>query len=145
MNVHRPLALVLLVLIVGCGAKAHQPTLRLVKNGQPFRPEEDKGEQMNVTLYPEGGGNESYLAGPLEPDEGLFQIRGPQNKGIPPGRYKVAIEKIQMPIPGKVSKPSSGPPKDLMKDLLGGRYSRDKTTLTCEITGKEEEIKVEVK
>src|SRR5438067_1380920 len=100
MLVRRLLPWVVMVMIAGCGGKAHQPVIRLVKDGKPFAPDETKGEQMMVTLHPLGGGTETYMAGPLEPEEGMFQVRGDRMKGIPPGEYRVAIQLMQMPVGG---------------------------------------------
>jgi hypothetical protein len=107
-------------LAAGCGGGHHKVEGQLVKGGKPFTVSE-KGV-IQIAFYQEGDKENAALPASFKPD-GSFVVNGRDGKGIPPGTYRVSVVALD-PYP-------SGP------DLLGGKYTADKTTLKQEIKGGE--------
>src|SRR4051794_40059292 len=93
--------LLLLALISGCGTpdKAVAVSGTVLKDGKPFTfaaeglPPGDPGFRLGfVTL---GGGDKpgdaSYAR--FSPTDGTFQVSGPKGKGLPPGKYRITVQK----------------------------------------------------
>jgi hypothetical protein len=103
----------------GCGdsgfvkARGH-----VIKGGAPFITNE--GEGMRIALAPlemtQGDKYDSYAAA-YDPDDGSFFVMGKQDKGLPPGKYRVSIELMKK-----------------KEDLLNGKLLGAKSPLTLEVT-----------
>jgi hypothetical protein len=101
----------------GCGGGSNISSIsgKIVKDGQPFKLSE-KGV-FTITFLPDGGGNGF---GPDWKPDGTFVLYGPERKGVPPGKYKVAVEAYD-PYPGP--------------DLLKGEFKQAKTPIVKELSG----------
>jgi hypothetical protein len=102
------------LLASGCGdsgyvkAKGH-----VIKGGQPYITEEGVGVRIAFApIETEGTKYDSYAAA-YNPDDGSFFVMGKQDKGLPPGNYRVSIELMQK-----------------REDLLGGKLLGAKSPLT---------------
>jgi hypothetical protein len=77
---------------------------RLLENGRPLvvstasLPPGDKG--IEVAFYPlhDGGLPGDPFPAVVSPGDGTFHVPGPKGRGIPPGRYRVAI---RVGLPGR--------------------------------------------
>jgi hypothetical protein len=93
MKVRRTLVLACaLVCLCGCGQKMLKTKGRVLKDGAPFLPGE--GEFIRVTFVPLVTGKkvEDYFVAEVNNKEGTFVAAGKDLRGIPPGKYRVAIE-----------------------------------------------------
>ena len=100
MNKHkRPRPAWLLVALIagltlsGCGSGLLTTRGRVLKGGAPFLP--GPGEFVRVTFVPilQGGKTpQDYYVAEYSASDGTFQVAGKDRKGMPPGKYRVAIE-----------------------------------------------------
>lgn len=82
-----------LALAVGCGSNKLTTRGRVLKGGAPFKP--GPGEFVRVTFVPirEAGKKvEDYYVAEYDPKDASFKVAGKDLKGMPPGKYRVAIE-----------------------------------------------------
>jgi hypothetical protein len=114
-------------LLAGCGSRGVTVQGRLEMNGAPYRPA--AGETVVVTFLAGAGGKAvSYPASVSA--EGTFTVGGPEGKGIPPGRYRVAVSATTY---------GSG-----SGDRFGGTFGPADTPLACEVTAGTKEITVDL-
>jgi hypothetical protein len=105
------------LLVTGCGGGGVTPRGKVTKGGQPIKVS-DKG-MVQVRLIPaEGTAGTVYNANVGA--DGSFEVKGPDGKPIPAGKYKIAVLAMD-PYP--------------TKDLLGGKFSEDKTTIVRDVSG----------
>jgi hypothetical protein len=107
--------LVAACLACGCGGGKVKVNGKIVKDGQPFTLS-DKGVFV-LSFVSEGGTDKTIYNATTKPD-GTFTIVGPENKGIPPGKYVVNLTAMD-PYP--------------TTDKLGGKYQQGKSTLVVEV------------
>jgi hypothetical protein len=122
---HKGMALVVIALFVcGCGGDGRiKARGRILKNGQPFQLKE--GEGLRIVFFPPeapGTTYESYAA-VFDNDDGSFKVTGRDGKGLPPGKYRIAIEHLKK-----------------KQDLFKGAFSGKRTPIVREITGSDEII-----
>lgn len=111
----------LLGLALGLGAGCSGPKNvmvegRLLQNGKPYQ--RAAKEMFNMTFYPVAEGdkaaNRSY---PADVDtDGTFKVPGLEGKGIPPGKYQIAV--TSMVIPESRPGSSAPPPGDRFNDAF---------------------------
>jgi hypothetical protein len=80
-------------LAAGCGNNLLTTRGRVVKGGTPFKP--GPGEFVRVTfvpVLPAGKRAEDYYVAEYNAADGTFQVAGKDRKGMPPGKYRVAVE-----------------------------------------------------
>jgi hypothetical protein len=118
------LLLVAACLACGCSSKK-QVNGKIVKGGQPFTVGE-KGVFV-LSFVPEGGTDKTVYNANTKPD-GTFTIVGPENKGIPSGKYKVHLTAMD-PYP--------------TTDKLAGKYAPGKSTLVVDVGSGELVIDVD--
>jgi hypothetical protein len=111
------LAFLFACLVVGCGSSGIQARGRLVKSGNPFVPSD--AETVHIVFFPESEGSKSYLVN-FDRADGTFRAIG---KGLPPGKYRVAISIIK----GR-------------SDELKGAYNAKNSPLSCDVVSSSEEI-----
>ena len=89
-------SLALGLLISGCGGSGKLQTRgRLLKNGAPYLPPE--GDIVRVMFVPIPDGKErvtDFHMANFDPEDGTFQASGKDLKGVPPGKYRIAIEQL---------------------------------------------------
>jgi len=102
-------------LLTGCGSGGRQVKGKIVKGVEPFTVSE-KGVFV-LSFLPEGDGKGVVYNATTNKD-GTFTIVGPENKGIPPGKYKVQLTAMD-PYP--------------TTDLLKGKYAPGKSTMVVDV------------
>lgn len=133
-------------ILTGCSGSA-QPTVagqgivkgKLVNGGKPFALDPSKIPLPKGTTAPPGsssnlleirfipaGGGEDYGA-ETQPETGTFVVKGPGDKGIPPGRYKIAI----------TARHGIG---EEVPDYFKGRYTPENTQIIRDIKPSEEVV-----
>ncbi len=125
----RGMVLVLIALFVcGCGGDGRiKARGRIVKNGQPFHVGEGEGLRI-IFSPPEATGTtyESYVA-VFDNTDGSFKVAGKDGKGLPPGKYRVALEHLKK-----------------KQDLFKGAYSGKRTPIVREVTSSSNEIVIDL-
>ncbi len=104
-----------LLTVSGCGGPSTVHG-KLTNGGAPVTVS-DKGVIV-ISFSPEGGAGPGFGAD-VKPD-GTFVVRGPENKGVPPGKYRIAVMQYD-PYPGT--------------DKLDGKFGPGKTSLVRDING----------
>ncbi len=118
---------------------------KLVDGGKPYTAAPPRGKAalppppgtegtnsaLQIQFTPVEGGD--TFMGPVAADTGAFEISGHDGKGIKPGKYKVILT-MPNAVPG-----ISGAP-----EVLGGRFSREKSQIEREVTVDGPEIVIDV-
>jgi hypothetical protein len=125
------LVLAFLFTIVGCGKGDGKLRARgrLLKGGEEYIPEEDEYIQITFVPIPEDPRElaKDYYWADVDQDTGTFAAAGKDRKGLPPGRYRVAVELMKK-----------------KKDLLGGKYDPEKSPFVFDIDPDSEEIVIDL-
>ena len=122
------LAVALALFAAGCGSNLLTTRGRVVKGGAPFKP--GPGEFVRVTfvpILPAGKRVEDHYVAEYNAADGTFQVAGKDRKGMPPGKYRVAIE---------LDKRRS--------DLLRGRFSAEKSPFVYDVDASTPEIVIDL-
>ena len=126
------LALVLAMAMVATGCGKSDGKLRargrLLKGGEEYIPGEDEYIQITFVPIPEDGKPAmDYYWAEVDQDTGTFAASGKDLKGLPPGKYRIAVEL-----------------KKNKKDLLGGKYDPEKSPFVFDIEPDSEEIIIDL-
>jgi hypothetical protein len=101
---------------------------RLVKSGKPFIPGDGEAIQiLFVPIFPDGKLPNDYYAAVVDQATGTFRPSGKDGKGMPPGKYRVAIELMKK-----------------KKDQFDGKYDSEKSPFVYDIDASTNEIVVEL-
>ncbi|MDB5309476.1 MAG: hypothetical protein JWO38_3678 [Gemmataceae bacterium] len=123
-----PAAAALCLLAVGCGDGMLRTQGRLVKNGQPFLPQTGEVVQiLFVPIFPDGKLPTDYYAAEVDQAAGTFRPAGKNGKGMPPGKYRVAIELMKN-----------------RRDQFGGKFDAAKSPFVVEINSSTAEIVIDL-
>jgi hypothetical protein len=118
-----------LILVAGCGEGERVVLVKgqVTSAGQPLRV---AGREIGLGMVQlqffrveEGGRSAGNAVGAVADDEGHFVVYGHNGKGIPPGKYRIAVRQWD-PYP--------------QVDKLGGRFTADNSSIIREVTGSEE-------
>lgn len=123
------LAAALAVAAAGCGGDGLLRTQgRLLKGGQPFVPKEDEYIEITfVPLPPDGKPAQDFYYADVDQATGTFQPAGKNKKGMPPGRYRVAVELMKK-----------------KKDQFRGKYDAEKSPFVFDVDAKTPEIVIDL-
>jgi hypothetical protein len=121
-------ALCLLVLS-GCGGDGRLNAKgRIVKGGAPFTVPE--GEYVRVIFFPVTSDGQppknTYIAA-YDRADGTFKAVGPDGKGIPPGKYRIALEHLRK-----------------KQDLFRGAFDGDRSPVVRDVSGGSKEIVIDL-
>jgi hypothetical protein len=112
----------------GCGDGKFFAKGRLLKSGKPCSLPD--GEYYHVTfvpVLPDGKPAGDYYYCTVNQADGTFRSVGKDLRGVPPGKYRVAVEHFKN-----------------KKDLLGGRYDFDRTPYVFDVDGSTSEIVIDI-
>jgi hypothetical protein len=96
---------------------------RIVKAGQPYILKEN--QSMRIVFVPTEAGAtkfDSYFA-VFNRSDGTFKVIGKDGSGLPPGKYKVALEQLSH-----------------KNDEFQGAYSTNKSPFTVEVNSSTKEV-----
>src|SRR5215472_878165 len=86
-------AVTVCVLATGCGNGKLQTRGRVVKGGQPLLPHEEESVRVTfVPILPDGKPPSDHYFAEFDRDDGTFWACGKDKEGLPPGKYRVAVE-----------------------------------------------------
>jgi hypothetical protein len=118
-----------LLVLCGCGGDGRLNARgRIVKGGTPFTVPED--EYVRVTFFPvtaDGSPPRNTYAASYNGTDGTFRAVGPDGKGIPPGKYRIAIAHE-----GK------------RKDQFNGAYDGDRSPFVFDIDSSTKEMVIDL-
>lgn len=105
--------------LLGCGGDGSTVTGTVTKGGKPFAATE--ADQVNINLTQDGGSGTG--SGTVAAD-GSFKITSPDGKGLPAGKYKVALT-VYHAAPADPKKPTPPPRNIDTKEIwdVGGANS----------------------
>jgi hypothetical protein len=120
-------ALLVGLLLAGCGSSTIKQKGRIVKGGQPFQTDEGSGLRLFFEpIEPSGTTYDAFVA-EYNRDDGTFVVKGKDGKGLPPGKYRITLQMMKN-----------------KEDEFKGRYFGKKTPFTAEVTDGSEEIVVDL-
>lgn len=123
----------LLAFLTGCGGGDVIVSGKVFVKGEQYKPAND--EQMMIVFGEETNGSLSGKTFPTRVTaDGSFQIAGPDNVGIKPGKYKVGVTSVpERPQAGKA-----------IVDKFGGKYDLKKSTITVDVSSSNRDLKIEL-
>lgn len=125
---------VILATAMGCGGSGNVVvTGQLNHKGELYKPEQ--GEQVMITFAEEKDGK---MTGNTYPTRlganGSYEITGPNNDGIPVGKYRVGVTSMpEVPTPGQP-----------MQDKFNGEYEMSKSPLQAEVTSANRNVTLDI-
>jgi len=123
------LILACLLALGGCGeAKLLRTEGRLLKGGDDFIPED--GEYIQITFVPipkDGEFATDYYYAEVDQDLGTFRPAGKNGKGMPSGKYRVAVELMKN-----------------RKDQFGGRFDTVQSPFVFDVDASTDEIVIDL-
>ena len=116
------------VLATGCGSGKLQTRGRVVKGGQPLLPKEDESVRVTfVPILPDGKPPADHYFAEFDPDDATFLASGKDKQGLPPGKYRVAVEY-----------------KKKKRDVLGGKFDENRSPFVFEIDSRTPELVIDL-
>jgi hypothetical protein len=118
----------LCILITGCGDGRLRTKGQLLKGGQPYIPPE--GEYIEITfvpILPDGKPAPDYYYAEVDQTTGTFRPAGKDLKGMPPGKYRVAVELMKK-----------------KKDKLGGKFDTMRSPFVFDVDDQTKEIVIDL-
>lgn len=127
-----PLSAVVLILActaTGCGDSGKLRTKgRLIKDGSQFVPDIDQYIQVTfIPILPNGAPPLDLYYADVDQDTGVFMPAGKDKQGMPPGKYRVAVE---------ITKNK--------KDMLKGRFDTENTPYIVEVDAGSDDIEIDL-
>jgi len=126
----------LLAILAGCGAptvKSVPVSGKLVKDGKALTfgaqklPPGESGFRLEFLKLDDNGKEGLMFSGQFNSNDGSFSVKSAEGNGLPPGKYKVIVEKGARGLP----------------DEFKNQFSREKTALALTVTDSKE-LQVEI-
>jgi hypothetical protein len=110
--------LLVLLLVSGCSSDGKLRTRgKILKGGIPYVAEETDIVHVTFVPIPEGGARPmDYHIAAFNKADGTFVASGKDGKGVPPGKYRIAIEHLRQ-----------------RKDLLNGAFGTENSPFVREV------------
>jgi hypothetical protein len=116
------------VLAAGCGNSKLQTQGRVLKGGQPLLPKEDESVRVTfVPILPDGKPPSDHYFAEFNPDDATFWAAGKDKQGLPPGKYRVAVEY-----------------KKKKRDVFGGKFDENRSPFVFEIDSRTPELVIDL-
>jgi hypothetical protein len=118
----------LCLLAAGCGDGRLRTRGRVMKGGQPLVPKEDESVRVTfVPILPGGKPPADHYFAEFNRADATFQSAGKDKKGMPPGKYRVAVEY-----------------KKQRRDVLGGVYDENHSPFVFDVDSGTPEIVIDL-
>ncbi len=124
------LVLIALVLfdVCGCGPSLLKTRGRVLKGGAPFLPGQDEFVRVTFVPVPQGEQRvEDFYVAQFDRNDGTFTVAGKDLRGMPPGKYRVAIELDRR-----------------RADLLGGKFNAEHSPFVFDIDAGTPEVVIDL-
>jgi hypothetical protein len=118
----------LCVLVAGCGDQRLRTQGHVVRGGQPLIPKE--GESVRVTFVPilaDGKPPSDHYFAEFNRADASFLSAGKDKKGMPPGKYRVAIEY-----------------KKDKQDVFGGKFDENRSPYVFDVDSKTKDVVIDL-
>jgi hypothetical protein len=116
------------ILAIGCGNGKLQTRGRVVKGGQPLVPKEDESVRVTfVPILPDGKPPSDHYFAEFDRDDATFSAAGKDKQGLPPGKYRVAVEY-----------------KRKKRDVLAGKFDENRSPFVFEIDARTPELVIDL-
>jgi hypothetical protein len=121
--------LAIALVLAGCSRSGKLNTKGVIlKDGEPLKVGAEDVVRVILVPMPEDGSHPNQLfAAEFNRDNSTFVVKGPDGRGMPPGKYRVAVEVLQA-----------------RKDVFKGAFSSENSPLFCTIQSSSDEITVDV-
>lgn len=122
---------IITLVVLGCGSS--EPVMlktegQVIKDGKNFVPEE--GENLKIVfcpMTPDGKPPRNIYLADVNQKTGAFVAMGPHKKGLPPGKYRVAMELLKK-----------------KKDIFQDKYTIENSPFVFDIDDKSKPITVDL-
>ena len=117
------------LMAIGCGGDKKLRTQgRLLKGGQPLVLKPDQKVRITfVPILPDGKPPADHYTALYDSEKGTFVAAGKDRNGMPPGKYRVAVELATK-----------------KKDDLKGMYDEDRSPFVFDIDSSTKEIEIDL-
>jgi hypothetical protein len=120
--------LFLALAVLGCGDGRLRTRGQVVKDGQPYVAEENDIVHVIFVPMPEAGVKVlDYHVAVFNKTDGTFVASGKDGKGVPPGKYRIAIEHLRQ-----------------KKDVLNGAFSAEKSPFVREVKSSSDTLTLDL-
>ncbi|HJZ57676.1 MAG TPA: hypothetical protein VKE74_22100 [Gemmataceae bacterium] len=118
----------LCLLGAGCGDGMLRTRGRVLQGGQPLIAKDGETlEVMFVPIPPDGKPPTDFYYAEVDQATGTFRPAGKNGKGMPPGKYRVAVELMKK-----------------KKDQFGGKFDAEKSPFVFDVDAKTPEIVIDL-
>jgi hypothetical protein len=123
------MAAVLCLMAIGCGNETKLQTKgRLLKAGQPLIPKDDESIRVTfVPILPDGKPPRDHYFAEFDPVDATFTSAGKDLQGMPPGKYRVAVEY-----------------KKNKRDVLAGKFDENRSPFVFDVDAGTKELVVDL-
>jgi hypothetical protein len=138
----RLLAFGLVLLVTACGCTGQSKTIvkgRLTNNGKSVLPDPRSG--LTMVFSPEPGTGNTYPAG-FNSEDDTFAVYGPQQTGIPHGKYRVTLN-MTVPIStgdGNKLPQATAQNWRRLAEQFNNKYSGTNSPIVVDVTGANVDI-----
>ena len=117
------------LLAAGCGGDGKLRTRgRVMKAGQPLLPKDNESVRVTfVPILPDGKPPADHYFAEFNPADATFRSAGKDKKGMPPGKYRVAVEY-----------------KSQRRDVLGGAFDENHSPFVFDVDSRTPEIVIDL-
>jgi hypothetical protein len=147
------LSIIALISVAGCGGGGNTVWVKgkLLKGGSKYTPPEDQFVSVTfVTLEAQDASGKTNQGGDMctaeiDPETGAFEVPGPDRRGIPPGKYRVAVTQ-------RMKREAFDAAREKIKDkakkkaftreseMLDGKYGMDRSPFIVQVNRSEEVV-----
>ncbi len=119
----------LAVLVLGCGGDSRLRTKgQVVKDGAPYSVEENDIVRVTFVPLPEEGGRVlDWHVATFNKTDGTFVASGKDGKGVPPGKYRIAVEHLHS-----------------RKDMLNGAFGPENSPFVREVKSSADNLTLDL-
>jgi hypothetical protein len=120
--------LLLALCLLGCDDGRLRTRGQVVKDGAPYTAEDSDIVRITFVPLPEGGEKVlDYHIAVFNKADGTFVASGKDGKGVPPGKYRIAVEHLRH-----------------KKDLLNGAFDTEKSPFVREVRSSSDTLTLDV-
>jgi hypothetical protein len=121
------MALVLGITCAGCGPSLYKTRGKVLKDGKPLVPENGALQITFFPVLPAGQQMTDYYYAEVDQQNGTFQAYGARRQGVPPGKYRIALELNRK-----------------KKDMFEGKYDGERSPFIFDINGSTGELVIDL-
>jgi hypothetical protein len=115
--------------LLGCGGDGRLRTRgQIIKDGNPYTAQETDIVRVTFVPIPEDGGKVmDWHIAVFNKSDGTFVASGKDGKGVPPGKYRIAVEHLRQ-----------------KKDLLNGAFDPEKSPFVRDVKSSSDTLTLDL-